>query len=85
MHERISLDRGEALLQRVFSSVIRHDFVSRLLLPDPEPLVAYVRSMSEAVRLPDPGPFIAAVTSMLTKRPGAAFQVTAHSGCLVCT
>ena len=32
-----------------------------------------------------PEPPIAAVTSRLPSAPGAVFQVTTHSGCLVCT
>jgi SAM-dependent methyltransferase len=79
MHERISLDQGETLLGTEFVSVTRHDFVSKLLLPGPEPVAAYVRSMSE-----DPEPLIAAVTSRLPLAPGAVFQVTTHSGCLIC-
>ena len=84
IHERISLDQGETLLRTEFASVTRHDFVSKLLLPSPEPVAAYVRSMSEATRPADPEPLIAAVTSRLPPAPGAVFQVTTHSGCLVC-
>jgi len=84
VHERISLDQGETLLRTEFASVTRHDFASTLLLPSPEPVAAYVRSMSEATRHADPEPLIAAVTSMLPPGPGAVFQVTTHSGCLVC-
>lgn len=83
--ERISLDQGESLLRAEFTSVTRHDFASKLLLPSPEPVVAYVRSMSEATRRADPEPLIAAVTSRLRATPGAVFEVATHSGCLVCT
>jgi hypothetical protein len=64
--------------------VTRHDFVSRLLLPGPEPVADYLRSISETKRVATPESVIAAVTSRLPDRPGAAFEVTTHSGCLVC-
>jgi SAM-dependent methyltransferase len=83
--ERVGLDQGEILLRRVFSSVTRYDFVSKLLLPGPEPVAAYAQSMSEAARLTDPELLIAALTSRLPSRTGAPFEVTTHSGCLVCT
>lgn len=82
LRERISLDQGEALLR--FTSVTRHDFAGQLLVPGPEPVVAYVRSMRETARLPDPEPLVEAVTDRLRAAPGAVFRVTTHSGCLVC-
>jgi hypothetical protein len=57
---------------------------SKLLLPGPEPVAAYVRSMLETTRRADPEPLIAAVTSRLPPVNGPIFQVTTHSGCLVC-
>jgi ubiquinone/menaquinone biosynthesis C-methylase UbiE len=84
IYERISLDQGEALLRSEFGSVTRHDFVSKLVLAGPQPVADYVRSMSETIRRTDPEPLIAAVTSRLPPVPGAVFQVTTHSGCLVC-
>ena len=84
VHERISLDQGEILLRTEFASVTRHDFVSKLLVPSPDPVAAYVRSMSEATRQADPEPLIAAVTSRLPLAQGTVLQVTTHSGCLVC-
>jgi len=83
-HERVSLDQGERLLRSVFGSVTRHDFVSKLLLPGPEPVAAYVRSMSEAVYLADPESLVPAVFDRLPHDPGAPFEVTSHSGCLIC-
>jgi len=84
LRERITLDQGEALLRSAFKSVTRHDFAGQLRVPSPEPVAAYVRSMREAARLPDAGPLVEAVTGMLRADPGAVFQVTTHSGCLVC-
>lgn len=82
--EGLSLDQGEILLRSVFGSVSRHDFVSKLLLPGPEPVTDYVRSMSEATYAAAPERLIPAVISRLPDRSGAAFEVTTHSGCLVC-
>ena len=83
--ELVDLDRGENLLRSVFTSVTRHDFVSKLLLPGPEPVVDYVRSMSEAKYAAAPELLIPAVTDRLPGRcDGAVFEVTTHSGCLVC-
>jgi len=84
LRERISLDQGEALLRSAFTSVTRHDFAGQLRVPNPEPVAAYVRSMRETARLPDARPLVEAVTSRLRAAPGAVFQVTTHSGCLVC-
>ncbi|MGH3173190.1 MAG: hypothetical protein ACRDPF_04895, partial [Streptosporangiaceae bacterium] len=78
------LDQGEALLRSAFTSVTRHDFAGQLLVPGPEPVVAYVRSMRETARLPDPEPLVEAVTDRLRAAPGAVFRVTTRSGCLVC-
>jgi SAM-dependent methyltransferase len=83
--ELVDLDQGENLLRSVFTSVTRHDFVSKLLLPGPEPVVEYVRSMSEAMYVAAPELLIPAVTDRLPGRcDGAVFEVTTHSGCLVC-
>jgi SAM-dependent methyltransferase len=84
LRERISLDQGEALLRSVFTSVTRRDFAGQLRVPNPEPVAAYVRSMRETAHLPDARPLVGAVTSRLRAAPGDVFQVTTHSGCLVC-
>jgi ubiquinone/menaquinone biosynthesis C-methylase UbiE len=83
--ELVSLDQGETLLRSVFTSVTRHDFAGRLLLPGPEPVLDYVRSMSEAKYVAAPELLIPAVTDRLPGRSeGGVFEVTTHSGCLVC-
>jgi SAM-dependent methyltransferase len=82
--EPFGLDEGEARLRGLFASVARYEFRGRLVLPDPEPVAAYVRSMSLAARLGDPEALVRAVTSRLPSRPGATFVDTTHSGCLVC-
>jgi hypothetical protein len=71
-------------LRSAFTSVRRHDFAGQLLVPSPEPVATYVRSMRETARLPDAGPLVEAVTSRLRATPGAIFRITTHSGCLVC-
>jgi len=63
--ERFSLDQGEVLLRRMFASVVRYDFPGRLVLPGPEPVSAYVRSMSITAQLADSDALIRAVTSRL--------------------
>ncbi len=84
IHEGLSLDQGEVLLRSVFGSVSRHDFVSRLLLPGPEPVADYVRSLPEATCAAAPERLIPAVISRFPGRSGATFEVTTHTGCLVC-
>ncbi len=76
--------RGEVLLGRVFTTVVRHDFVSQLLLPGSEPIAQYVRSTLAAQSMPDPQRLVAAVTSRLKAEPGGVLRVRTHSGCLVC-
>ena len=82
--ERIRLDDGEALVRTVFASVTRHDFIAELRIPDPEPVAAYVRSMSGTKAATDPGQLVTAVLSRLPNDPARPFRVTTHAGCLVC-
>jgi SAM-dependent methyltransferase len=84
MSDRVNLDRGEVLLRRVFGSVTRYEFRGRLEVPGPEPVAAYVRSMSLTAQLGDPEALVRAVTVRLPSGPGATFVDTTHSGCLVC-
>jgi hypothetical protein len=75
------LDQGEIVLRRVFTSVTRYDFPTKFVLPGPEPVAAYVRSLSVASQFADPDVLVRAVTSRL---PDGPFEDTSHSGCLVC-
>jgi hypothetical protein len=84
-HERVTLDDGETLARRYFSTVTRHDFVSELRIPDPEPVADYVRSMMGTQHGADPERLVAAVVSRLPAASGAVFTVTTHAGCLICT
>jgi hypothetical protein len=79
--DRFDLDHGEVLLRRVFTSVTRYDFPTRLILPGPEPVAAYVRSLAVTSLFPDPDVFVRAVTSRL---PDGPFEDTSHGGFLMC-
>jgi SAM-dependent methyltransferase len=82
--DRLGLDQGEILLRRVFASVTRYDFAGTLVLPDPEPVAAYVRSLPAAGWFADPEVLVRAVTSRLPRGSDGPFRDTSHSGCLVC-
>jgi SAM-dependent methyltransferase len=84
-HERLTLDDGAALAGRYFSTVTRHDFVSELRIPGPEPVADYVRSMSGTQHSADPEPLVASVVARFPADPGAVLTVTTHAGCLICT
>jgi SAM-dependent methyltransferase len=83
--ERLRLDDGEGLLGGVFGSVTRHDFTSELLIPGPEPVEAYVRSMVLTPDRPDPDEFASAVGRLVRTDDAGVFRVRTHSGCLVCS
>jgi SAM-dependent methyltransferase len=82
--ERVTLDDGEALTEPHFSSVTRHDFVSELRLPEPGPIVDYVRSMLGTQHAADPERLVAEVVARFPAGPGAVLTITTHTGCLVC-
>jgi SAM-dependent methyltransferase len=74
--ERLRLDDGEELLASHFTSVVRHDFTGELLIPGPQPVEAYVRSMS----LPDSHAILRRIAT-----DGGPFRIRTHSGCLICS
>lgn len=80
--DRLRLDDGERLLATEFTSVVRHDYTSELLIPGPQPVEDYVRSMNFTRAQPDLTAFAAAV-ARLTSGSGT-FRVQTHTGCLVC-
>jgi SAM-dependent methyltransferase len=82
--QRLRLDDGQNLLASQFASVIRHDFTSELLIPEPELVENYVRSMISIQDQPDPAAVAAAAASRLSLSAGP-FRIHAHTGCLVCT
>jgi SAM-dependent methyltransferase len=81
-YERLNLDTGEELLAGEFTSITRHDFTSELLIPETQPVEAYVRSMIITQDLPEPEALTAAVASLIPA--GGTFRVRTHAGCLVC-
>jgi SAM-dependent methyltransferase len=85
LNERLTLDDGQTLAGRYFSTVTRHDFVSELRIPDPEPVADYVRSMSGTQHSADPERLVTSVLARFPTAPGAVFTVTTHTGCLICT
>jgi hypothetical protein len=64
--------------------VARHDFVSELRVPDPQPIADYVRSMSGTQHSADPERLVAAVVSRFPADQGAVLTITTHTGCLIC-
>jgi hypothetical protein len=81
--ERLHLDDGADLLAGVFASVTRHDFTAELLIPGPDPVADYVRSMYVVQRRHGPQSIAAAVVSRIGAGPDGAFRVRTHSGCLI--
>lgn len=85
LRERLSLDDGAGLLTAVFESVERHDFAGYLVLRDPQPIAAYVASMSPVLGLGPDSPLPAAVASMAPFGADGSFRVRAHCGVLICS
>jgi SAM-dependent methyltransferase len=83
--ERLRLEAGEDLLASEFTSITRHDFTGQLLIPGPQPVEDYVRSMITIQSLPDPGAFAADVSRRIPADDQGVFRVQTHSGCLVCS
>jgi SAM-dependent methyltransferase len=81
--ERVRLDDGERLLATEFRSVTRHDYAAELLVPGPDPVEDYVRSMIATAQLPDPGTFIAAVIRNLRRGLPGTIRIRTHCGCLI--
>jgi SAM-dependent methyltransferase len=85
LRERLRLDHGEDLLASEFTSITRHDFTGELLIPGPQPVEDYARSMVIIHDLPDPGAFATAVGQLVPTDDQGVFRVRTHSGCLVCS
>lgn len=83
--ERLTLDTGAELLAGFFGSVARHDFAAELVVPDPEPVAAYLLSNQAAQQSPDGQRLVTDVLSALPTDQEGNFRITTHSGCLVCT
>jgi SAM-dependent methyltransferase len=80
----MTLDKGADLLASVFSTVHVHHFAAELLLPDSEPVAAYVASMRTTQEMPDPAGFVESVIGHIPFGPDGLFRVTTHSGLLIC-
>lgn len=84
--ERLWLSEGEAILKAAFSSVVRHDFVSELVVTQPEPLEAYVDSMIDTALLPGQrDEYVARVLGHLPRDRAGVVRIRTHPGCLVCS
>lgn len=83
--ERLRLDRGAHLLASEFTTVIRHDFTSELLIPGTQLAEGYIRSMVTTQALPEPENFVRAVIRQIPLGQDGIFRVQTHSGCLICS
>ncbi len=83
-HVSMTLDVGQLLMERVFDTVERHDFLGQLVLPSAEPVARYVGSMRATQAMPDPAAFTAAAVARIPFGPDGTFRVTTHSGLLIC-
>ena len=84
--ERLRLGEGEALLRAAFRSVVRYDFVCELVIGRPEPLEAYVASLTGTALLPGQrDEYVASVLRHLPRDRAGLVRIKAHPGCLVCS
>jgi len=65
--------------------VLVADFTAELVVPGPQPVTDYLRSMIVTQDRPDAERLVAAAASRIVADPGAPFRVRTHSGCLVCS
>jgi hypothetical protein len=74
---------GPKMLASVFSRVERHDFIDELVVTDPEPVVAYLRSTISLGA--DPATLAQAERQVREEiaRHGS-FRITAAPGALIC-
>lgn len=82
--ERITLDQGEELLGRHFGSVVRHDLPGLLQIPEPGPVLDYVRSMSVLGSEPGAERAVSQIAARLEFSPDGFLSVTTHAGWLIC-
>jgi SAM-dependent methyltransferase len=80
----VDLDTGTRLLQSEFSSVQRHEFVSELAVPGPEPILDYIASMRLVQSMADADRIVAAAARLIPAAQGGAIRIRTHTGCLVC-
>jgi SAM-dependent methyltransferase len=80
---RLRIDAGADLLAGEFATVTRHDFTSELLLPGPEPVEGYIRSMTIIKAVQDPGRLVAAVLRELRHDRDGTIRVRTNTGYLI--
>jgi SAM-dependent methyltransferase len=80
----LDLAAGADLLAATFASVERHDFVSELLVPGPEPVLDYIRSMRLTQSLDDPERLVSAAARLLPATSDGVIRITTQTGCLIC-
>jgi hypothetical protein len=85
--ERITLSDGEQLMGGVFGSVARHDFEAELIVTEPGPIEAYVRSTISLTFVPEARQhdYVAAVLDNLGMNGNGEFRIKTHCGCLICS
>ncbi len=79
----LRVDDGAGLLAGEFATVARHDFTSELLIPGPQPVEGYVRSMTVAEAVPDREQLVAAVLRELRRDRDGTIRIRTHTGCLI--
>lgn len=82
--EKLRLNQGEELAARVFGSVVRLDFTGELLLPGPQPVADYARSLSLTASAAEADRLASAVAARLDYGDDGFFRVRTHAGCLIC-
>jgi SAM-dependent methyltransferase len=80
----LDLAAGAKLLAGVFAEVQRHDFVSELAVPGPEPILDYIRSMRLTQSLDDPEGMVSGAARRLTATSDGVIRITTRTGCLIC-
>jgi SAM-dependent methyltransferase len=80
----VDLDAGARLLGAQFSSVERHDFVSELAVPGPEPILAYIASLRLVESSAAADEIIAAAARRLPAARDGGIRIRTHTGCLIC-
>ena len=82
------MDSGAAELEAAFASVTARPFIGKLVVPEVEPVMSYVRSMGAWVRGTQPE--LGALTEELERRvretiaTEGAFRMRTAAGCFVC-
>lgn len=80
----LNLDSGAELLATVFESVQRYEFRAELEVPEPGPILDYIRSMRLTQDMAEPEGLVAAAARLLLAAGDGIIRVRTQSGCLVC-